>query len=121
MGADGGIVIYKYEEIKNNWNEIKPVLVNEFLTNEEFSWYFTLNSIDNYNYVQKIIDIDITVLTCNEFCKWFREEVWSNCDTPFAIDNWVVFPYGDNVPNEISVLEQCFYRFADNYTYETWT
>lgn len=121
MGADGGIVAYKFKTIEKEWNKIKGKLFDLFSSKTvNGSWR---RSNHNYLYSEAIsqLILDKNELgTAEEFCNWFKNNIYRDCDTPHPLGEYIIFPYGNNVPDETGDITDCF-STKEYINIETWT
>jgi hypothetical protein len=126
MGADGGVQIFKYKDVQTNWNEIQTELYVLFSTeftlqhnwrtreNEMMKSYFFKPDV-----AEQISKYNIQDKTCKEFCTWLHT-LCSSCKTPYALDDYILMSYGDNVWDEFKTFKECF-ESVDCEWVETWT
>jgi hypothetical protein len=125
MGLHGGVLAYKFEKVKNDWDKIKERLF-DLLMSPNLEGYRRFNKSDgsgnNWIYspekAQLILDKK-ELGNVDEFCEWFRCNIHEHLDTPFPLGEYIILPHGDNINDPTSDVVDCF-NDSESIKIETW-
>jgi hypothetical protein len=123
MGADGGIVITKLKDIRNNWPKIKEGLIKSFeydknrAISRNESW--NVNSYSVALQKSKELPDSLGELSDVELVNLF--DFTASCDCPCLLEGNIITASGDYVWDFMNTLSFCLRSNADGIYIETWT
>jgi hypothetical protein len=107
MGAEGGIIICKIDDIRKKWPEIKKDILERF--NRKGNSFHVWNKekyIENIPKIQSLSD-DISGMNDKEVVGFLRNFA-SQYDTPYLFGSFIIFSEGDNINDMDNLIVNCF-------------
>lgn len=105
MGAEGGVIICKTDDIRKYWPEIKIDILERLRQNGEYSRdkkYFEEKALEISSLPDSIINMSNKELI--NFIRNFTRQY----DTPYLFENTVTFADGTNIDKISNSISGCF-------------
>lgn len=103
--ASGGIIIVPIKNLKEQWPEVKDLLLDK-------AHYSELKEIEK-------LPNDISGLTAEEIIKTL--EYFRCCDTPYIFNDYIIFADGDNLSCGADLIARAVWYVKGINRITTWT
>lgn len=119
MGADGGIIISKVDDIKKDWSKIKQDLITSFEYRIKRAESWEIKYAEENLAKSKELPDDISSYTGEDIIKMF--DYLKSCDCPYLFEGFIITGNGDYVTDSMNILSSCLRSLDSSVDIETWT
>ena len=118
MGAEGGIKIFKIEDLKQNWEKLKVDTIG--WAKEQLNWCYEWEKERIYNLIEKCKNLPDYISDMDYLDIVKMLQIFKNCETPYLYEDKIIIAYGDNVSKECQIFSDAI-EIIETISIETWT